>query len=168
MVIVLQSIVRNLCYQTPKKIFLWLNVIRHFLKPKGPVGMWYLHVTLIEPITNLTVFENPLKTFSAWKLKTAKPEPSYPFIPLKFSWILFVWAHLKFAERIKSIFTHNTQWIYQHLDVCCWSTLKNTENIRSPENEESFSSSSEDTINENTENKWSSHKQCRIFLLAQL
>ena len=150
--IVLQSIVRNLCYQTPKKIFLWLNAIEHFLQPKGPVGMWYLHVTLIEPITNFTVFENPLKTFSAWKLKTAKPEPSilniYTNYPLKFSWILFRWAHLKFDERIKSIFTHNTEWICQHLDVCCWSTLKSTENIRSPENAASFSSSSENTIND--------------------
>ena len=101
------SIVRSLCWIKHLKERCVLRQSKPNMRPKGQLGMWYLHVTLV----NANYEE-------LWNIRSSLEQKNKKVNRAGVSNL-----SNEFLERIKSIFTH-LEWIYQHLDVCCWSTLK--------------------------------------------
>ena len=102
----LWSIVRSLCWIKHLKERCVLRQSKPNMRPKGQLGMWYLHVTLVNA------------NYEVWNIRSSLEQKNKKVNRAGVSNL-----SNEFLERIKSIFTH-LEWIYQHLDVCCWSTWK--------------------------------------------
>ena len=98
---------QSLCWIKHLKERCVLRQSKPNMRPKGQLGMWYLHVTLVN--ANYEVWNIIRSSLEQKNKKVNRAGVSN--------------LSNEFLERIKSIFTH-LEWIYQHLDVCCWSTLK--------------------------------------------
>ena len=99
----LASICQKMCFPTPwKDIHRWINFIEDFWRPKSQVGMWYFQ--LVIEIMNMVISENPS---NLWSLKNVTAKTQHPKYCSPF----------KFTKCIQSIFTHNSERTYQHLDV---------------------------------------------------
>ena len=102
----LWSIVRSLCWIKHLKERCVLRQSKPNMRPKSQLGMWYLHVTLVNA------------NYELWNIRSSLEQKNKKVNQAGVSNL-----SNEFLERIKSIFTH-LEWIYQHLDVCCWSTWK--------------------------------------------